>query len=471
MLNLVLTHTIGLLGFALAVLATLHMLAQRRSPQSTIAWLVVMFVFPWVGVPLYLALGGRKMRELMATKVDLELNITSSQNKPKPLNTTATTLCSLGIPAPSTTNRLQLHDDGRDAYQTLDALLASSNQRIDFATFILADDNAGRAIINRLVERACLGVDVRLIVDAVGTFSLPRSSLTSLEKAGGKVAYFMPVLHRPFRGRTNLRNHRKMVIVDDRHVWTGGRNSADDYLSVTDREPPWIDLSCSITGPASAIFCNVFDSDWRFASPYSDTGTRSIRTPFNDYAQSPLSEVESESTSLQIVPSGPDAPNDPFFAALVSGIYAAHSRVWLVTPYFVPPDSLTDALILASRKGVDVRLIVPSSSNHRLADWAREPHFTAVAEAGGAVRLHPRMVHAKTIVLDNEVAWLGSANLDERSLLLNFEIMMAIYPSNAFDSVVSWIARLDADCSNWSATSGRFKSTIESLAKTVAPLL
>lgn len=280
----------------------------------------------------------------------------------------------------------------------------------------------------------------------------------------------MPVLHRPFRGRTNLRNHRKIVIVDRARVWTGGRNTADDYLSVDQREPPWIDLSCSIAGPACEVFVDVFESDWRFArsgaSPLHESNTESLMQPRREVAESVPGEA-----LLQIVPSGPDTPNDALLAALVSDVYAAHSRVWLVTPYFVPPDSLTDALTLAARKGIDVRLIIPACTNHGLADWARRPHLAAIVAAGGSVRLHPRMVHAKGAVLDNEAAWLGSANLDERSLLLNFEIMTAVHGGVALEALATWIARLASDCEPWSASAGRARRTLESPAESVAPLL
>ena len=467
MTDLLLTHALGLLGFALAVVATVHMLAQRRSPQSATAWLVAMFVFPWVGVPLYLAFGGRKMRELMDAKADLELGRAPEPERPTGRSPTAATLCALGIPAPHPGNAFRLHDDGRDAFRALDAALAGADRRIDYATFILADDAVGRAVLERLTAKARAGVEVRLLLDAVGSLPLSRASLAPLAAAGGRIAHFMPVLHRPFRGRTNLRNHRKIVVVDGAEVWTGGRNTAADYLAADEREPPWIDLSCSLRGPACAIYADVFEADWRFAAGARRGPPDGRRpAPAGSGAPRPVGDA-----LVQVVPSGPDTPNDALLAALVGGVYAARTRVWLVTPYFVPPDGLTDALTLAARRGVDVRLVVPARSNHRLADWAREPHLAALVEAGAAVLLHPRMVHAKGAVLDADVGWLGSANLDERSLLLNFEIMTALHGGAALDALADRIDRLAAEGRCWSATGGRARRILESLAKTVAPLL
>lgn len=181
--------------------------------------------------------------------------------------------------------------------------------------------------------------------------------------------------------------------------------------------------------------------------------------------------MQTNDACLQFCPSGPDTPDDAWLATVIASIYAARERVILVTPHYVPPDSLTDALCLSARRGVDVRLVLPARSNHRLADWAREPHLRALYEAGARIRLVHRMVHAKCGVIDHEVAFVGSANLDERSLLLNFEIVTVVHGGTELEAVARWILKHEEDATDWESTSGNGRQTLEALDEVVAPLL
>lgn len=452
-------HLLIVFGWLLAVPAAIHMLSQRRTPQSVWAWLILMFTFPWIGVPLYLMFGGRKMQRLMDSKSDLNLaapvaiaNVDMGIHK---------VLCSLGIPAASQGNRLKLHNDGVAAFSELLSMLDHAQHAIWYSTFIFANDATGRAVMQRLVDKAKSGVEVRLLLDGVGCLHTSNSFVGPLTGAGGNVAWFMPVLHRPFRGRSNLRNHRKLVIVDGQSVWSGGRNTADEYMGADPDTSRWADLTFSLVGTDSLMYQQVFGSDWHFA-----TGQQLQFTPTRDAPET----IDREQTT-QLIPSGPDVPNDALLSALLTATFAARHRIWFVTPYFVPPESLIDALCLAARRGGDVRLVIPMRSNHRLADWARGPHLRALERAGGRVLAYPSMIHAKTAVFDTSAAFAGSANLDERSLLLNYELMLAVYSQQGIKDIADWIDDRIDECEVWKSRSGRARVFVETLAEMVSPLL
>ncbi|TWU56367.1 phospholipase D-like domain-containing protein [Rubripirellula reticaptiva] len=460
-MNWLVSHALVVVGFALAVPAAIHMLSQRRTPQSVWAWLVLMFVLPWVGVPLYLMFGGRKMQQLMESKADLSLELEGvSQISHDRVHEVLT---SLGIPPAREGNTLILHDDGKSAFTSLMELLESAQTNIWYSTFMLADDATGKAVVDLLTKKAASGVDVKLLLDGVGSLRTSTHFLKSLKNAGGEVAWFMPVLHRPFRGRTNLRNHRKQVIVDFDRVWAGDRNTTTQYMAAQNAANGWIDLSYLLKGPSCHVYRQVFESDWKFTTGTTLTHKRATEK------SKPCLRVGLVTT--QVVPSGPDVHDDALLNALLTAIYQAEERIWMVTPYFVPPESLTDAICLAARRKVDVRILVPARSNHILADWARGPHLRAIQRAGGKVLAHRCMVHAKTSVFDDSLALVGSANLDERSLLLNYELVLAIYSKAGIDGTSRWIADRLGECEPRSSTSGRTRHLLESLAETVSPLL
>src|SRR5690606_22990607 len=221
--------------------------------------------------------------------------------------------------------------------------------------------------------------------------------------------WFMPVVRNPVRGATNLRNHRKFVVADGESMWSGGRNLAAEYFD--DGEDGWVDLSFAAHGPIARQAHALFERDWGAARG------RAISTGRVDDVDLPL---VSGGVPAQLVPSGPDLADDTLYALLVGAAFRAERRIVAVTPYFVPEDALLAAWCVACRRGVHIDLVVPQRSNHRMADLARGRALRAFAAAGGHVHLHPAMIHAKLVIVDDELALCGSANLDSRSLLLNF---------------------------------------------------
>ena len=220
-------------------------------------------------------------------------------------------------------------------------------------------------------------------------------------------------------------------MADGQRLWSGGRNLADEYFIDRPGHPAWVDLSFVVHGPLAAQAQAQFKADWRAAR-----GRRMHHAP-PAAAPSALPAP----VLAQWVASGPDHADDTLHALLMSGGYQAQHRIWAVTPYFVPDDALLDAWCLACRRGVQVSLLVPLRSNHRVADWARERALRQLVAAGAQVWLAPGMLHAKAVLIDDELALCGSLNLDARSLFLNYEAMAVFYSAEQVGWLSDWYER------------------------------
>ena len=294
------------------------------------------------------------------------------------------------------------------------------------------------------------GVRVRLLIDSIGSLKSAHSHDAMLKNAGVRTRLFMPALGRPGRGRVNLRNHRKLLIADGEVVWSGGRNLANEYFIGRVGEPPWLDLSFAAEGALAAQAQALFDGDWRIARGarqalrlgYAERFARqqALEQPSDaaDYAAAPSTDATFTSLA-QWVPSGPDFHEDVLHALLVSAAFHAEQRLLLATPYYVPDEAVQEALVLAAKRGLQITLLLPRRSNHRLADWARGRAVRELVEAGVDVRLLPAMLHAKAVVVDDVLALCGSANLDSRSLFINYEAMAAFYGRAEIDWLADWI--------------------------------
>lgn len=457
-----LSHLVLLLGFLLAVPVIAQMLRQRRSPAGSLAWLLVIVLAPYFGVPLYLALGGRKMRKLAAGKADLQLP-DPVLPLPEEISDLDRLLRSYDIPGACAGNRLSLCRSGEEGYAALVEMIEQARESLWVSTFILHPDAVGREIIERLARRAAAGLEVRVLLDGVGSLHTGKPALASLINAGGEVAFYMPVLHRPFRGRTNLRNHRKAVIADGCRVWAGGTNIASEYIGPTFELGRWRDLSFLLEGPTTQHYQSIFRSDWRFA-----TG-KQLSGPL-DHGR--MISAGGGDATLQVVPSGPDVSGDPLYSALVSAVFNAKQRLWIVTPYFVPDETLAQALNLAAHRGVEVQVLIPETSNHRLADMARGPYLRDLQQAGGQILLYQGgMLHGKALLADDSLAVIGSANFDMRSLFLNYETGLLVYSRGEVQAIQKWIKDLACGCRIGMHPVGIIQDLNEGVARMMAPML
>ena len=420
----------GLLIYAIGT----HMSGQRRHPSAALAWVLTIALLPYVGLPLYLVLGTRKFARPPALAAR-----TASHPADGTLQGSAiATLEGMGLAAPAANRSIRFHRDGPAAWEEFELLARSASSQLDICTFVLGDDTLGHQLAQLLQSRASAGVRVRLLLDALGSWRTSGAQVRTLRDAGVEVRWHMPLLRNLLSGRGNLRNHRKLTIADSQRLWTGGRNLAAEYFTGDGHTTPWTDLSFTINGPLAAQAQALFDNHWHYS--HGPVPAKE-QTPENQaLTPQPCTAEETGTQHLaQMIPSGPDQGQDTFYGLLLTALFRAEKSVRAVTPYFVPDDALLTALCLAARRGVRVELIVPARSNHRLADLARARALRDLAAAGGQIRLAPGMVHAKALVIDDNIALCGSLNLDSRSLFLNFELMVAFYDRGDIAAVTQWM--------------------------------
>jgi cardiolipin synthase len=416
---------IGLLVYVVAA----HLLEQRRHPTAAIAWVLFIVLLPYVALPLFLTFGSRKTaRPSSVRRVRAMPALDSTQQ-----GWSQRTLHALRQPPPAAYAGLQLHADGSEALRALWRTLDAARRSIDVCTFILGRDALGRQVIDRLAAKARAGVRVRLLLDGLGSLMAGRPDLRALKEAGAEVTLFVPPLHSPLKGRTNLRNHRKMLIVDAEsehaRLWCGGRNLASEYFEGEPGRPAWHDLSFELGGALVQQCATLFERDWAFAT------TR--RAPAGA-ADAVAAVAPSQGEGAQLVASGPDQVDDTVYALLLSAAFQARERIALVSPYFVPDAASLMALCLAAQRGVVVEVLLPAKSNHRLSDVARHRSLRALAQAGARIWLAPQMLHAKLALVDDSLALAGSANFDGRSMFLNYELMVAFHDRADVQRFAAW---------------------------------
>jgi cardiolipin synthase len=458
-------HLFSILNFLLAVLFVSFILRSKRPPGNTLAWLLFVLIIPYVAIPLFIFLTDRKYKTRLQKKKALyELN---PQVIPQWEESVEKLLGGLGVPPAKGGHAAQLLASGEEAYARIAGLISSAQSRIHLTTFIFAEDPVAEALIGLLEKKAEEGVQVRILLDSMGSLMARHASFKRLREKGGQVVFFNPVLHVPFMGRTNLRNHRKLLVIDSRRAIMGGMNIAQEYMGPQPDPNRWTDLCLQMEGPGVQDMEDIFTEDWKFATgkePGRDSAAPVDGAPFGG---APLGGE----CVLQIIPSGPDVNWDPLYDALLSLIFQAKQRVWIATPYFIPDESLTRALELAARRGIDVRLLVPHRSNHFLADLARGTYLRQLLGSGCQIALAEKMLHAKAFLVDGDYAILGSANFDMRSLLLNYEIGVLIRTGKPLADLEQWFQAqfAAAGTSDFKVSYGR--DLLESVGRVFGPLI
>ena len=415
-------------------------LPQRRDPPAAIAWVVALALLPYIAIPLYLMFGSRKLRMRDAPPPALPL-VESAADEAEAASLWARRLGrAMGLAPAASYQALRVHADGSQARIALLEVIAAARTTLDICTFILARDGFGDEVAAALRAKAGQGVKVRLLIDGIGAWLGGKVDLASLRRSGVEVVKFVPPFRSILRGRANLRNHRKMVVADAQWFWCGGRNLAAEYFEGdpalreggTLRNHAWHDLSFDLRGDLAVHACELFEKDWAYAT----------RATLVEQCPPTPHVIAAGSTPLaQLVPSGPEQVDDTIQSLLLSGCFMARRRIIAVTPYFIPDATLLMALTLAARRGVLVDIIMPRRSNHRLADVARHRPLRDLAAAGARIWFEPWMQHAKAVVIDDQLALVGSANLDLRSLFLNYELMVAFYEPADIRCFAEWMER------------------------------
>jgi cardiolipin synthase len=401
---------------------------QRRSPAATIAWLMVLTFLPIAGWLVYRLIGPlrlerRKARRRITRKlVEEATGALHEIETAEPMHhreQIARVAINAGEAPPLRVEDVELFTEGAAKYAALAAAIEAARHHVHLEYYIWENDQIGRRLRDQLAAKARAGVEVRALVDGTGSSSAGRRFFRPLTDAGGKVGWFNPIsLLRLRRRRPDFRTHRKIVVCDGRVGFTGGMNVADAETAEFSGPTAWRDTHVRITGSAVRVLQRVFAEDWFYA-----TGDE---VPSNE-TYFPIPHLVGGDV-VQIVSSGPDfdtfAVHKIFFAA----INQATSRVWLTTPYFVPDDAILTALVSAAMRGVDVRVIAPARGDSKLVDLAARSYFPDLLRAGARVfEYQPRFVHAKTFVIDSDVSIIATANLDNRSFRLDFEVAAVLY--------------------------------------------
>ena len=452
-LFLVVAHTFG---FVFSIQAVM----QTRTEQGAVAWAFALNTIPVVAVPAWFAFGDNKMEAYQSAKrVGMEEVRPLAEKLIKNLDRAAADPEEVGAAekggAPSGNqsemlkrletigslplmegNSAMLLVDGEATYDAILEAIAGAEKYILVQFYIFREDGIGKRIRDTLVAKARAGVAVYLLLDNLGSIGLSGEFIESMEREGIKVRYVMEVSGNANRFQLNFRNHRKIVVVDGKRGFLGGLNVGDEYLGKDPKLTPWRDTHMEWRGPIVKCLQVPFAEDWRWA-----TGELLDQLDWEIRPGDSAGEVEALCLAT--------GPADPFetcamgFLTLIDG---ARNRIWLATPYFVPDDKIVTALQLAAMRGVDVRVILPDFSDSRLVYLSSFSYFKELEDAGVKFyRYQKGFLHQKVMVVDDSLSAIGSANLDNRSFRLNFEVI-GIVSDTSFNEEVSRM--LEGDLAN-----------------------
>ncbi len=396
-----------------------RLLAQRnKSPNATLAWLWALLLFPFLGAMFYLLIGServarRRLALLRALETEIGQEVRRRQAAESALQMPELERVN-GFPQ-SSGNSVTLLPDGTSFFPVLLEVIASAQHFLHLEYYIWSRDRAGKTIRDALVKASKRGVQVRVLVDEMGSLWLRRSFFAPLVEAGGEFSWFHSFSPRRGRFHLNLRNHRKLVIADGTTALIGGMNIGNEYWRGSET-PPYRDLAIRLCGPIVTQLSEVFSQDWYFATD------RALKTPEFYPVIEPCGDV-----AAQVVPGAPDNEIDEIQLTTIALLHRAEKCIRLMTPYFVPETALLAALQLAAMRGVDVAILVPEKCDHFYLTHVMRSYYEELLPHGIRIfEYRPRMLHAKAVTVDSRYTMTGSANLDIRSQRLNFELNVLV---------------------------------------------
>jgi cardiolipin synthase A/B len=458
-------------------------LVRRKEPSATAAWILILVFLPALGAFLFLLFGRDRVRWPAKRKRELDAivraQVEASRNDGEADRTSNLRVVTvspleqalfrigqrLSRLRATDGNKVDVLTEGQTTYDAIGEAIDSARNHVHAQFYMIRNDATGAWFRDRLVAAAKRGVTVRLLMDGFGCLGLGAAWRRPLLKAGASVAEFLP-MRSALLQPVNLRNHRKILVVDGETAFTGGYNVGDEYKGVMPGVGVWRDVHLRIQGPAAAELQRVFFQDWAFA-------TNEPIDPRTYFGVDPAPRGDAK---IAIVTSGPDTRTEAIHRMFFGAIVGATREVVMTTPYFVPTESLTVAMELAAMRGVDLKLLLPVRSNHTVTFHAGRSFYTDLLRAGVDIREYlPGIVHAKTLVADSQVALVGSANMDLRSFRLNFEVHALVHDDTTatrlretFEDDLAKSRRVDL--AQWESRSWRYKVK-EGAARLVSPLL
>lgn len=460
---------------AITVIAVVY---ERREPVKTLAWIMVITMFPVGGMILFLAFGRNHRRRrtfmqkelfdnaLISKLCNVQLNALSKSDEEDAGDKNLMTLLLNNSRALLTiNNKVEFLNNGEECFPRMFDDMRRAQKFIHIEFFALEGGKLFDEMMEVLSDRIAHGVEVRVIYDSVGSRALKREDVVRMTQAGVDVRCFMPVFFTRFSSLANYRNHRKIVVIDGEVGYTGGMNIADRYVDGIKGQGFWRDTHLRIKGGAVAILQTVFVTDWAFVADGS-----TLENPI----YFPTTEVP-DVCPMQIITSGPDSPYESIKHAYFAAITQAQRYVYISTPYLMPDNAMLTAMRVAALSGVDVRVLIPVKADNQIVSWASYAYVDTLIESGVKVYLYKRgFNHSKFIVADDELCTVGSANLDYRSLEDDFEVQAIIYDSalscQLRDHFLADLQASDEVTSELWSRRSRVSKLLEPIAKLLAPL-
>lgn len=427
----------------LGALSSIRAIMETRTAQGTLAWVISLNTFPYVTVPAYWVFGQSKFHSYSIERQRAFDETAEISQYIKKLYVDGDLISRPGRTAPyllekiarlpyTSFNRCELLVDGTETFDAIFRSIDSATSYVLVQYYIVRDDNLGRELRDHLVRKAASGVSVRFLYDEIGSHGLSKSYIESLANAGVTILPFNTTKGKANRFQLNFRNHRKIVVVDGREAFVGGLNVGDEYMGRSPEYPNFRDTHMKLEGPAVQFVQLSFAEDWRWADGEILTNLKW--------------RPDKATTGTQDVLCLPSGPADRFETCtmfFVDTINNARQRLWIATPYFVPDEQVMTALRLAALRGVDVRILVPEVNDNQLAKLFVYSILPECEAAGIRVLWYtPAFMHQKVLVADNDLSAIGTANFDNRSFRLNFEITMVVR-DEAFNAATSSMLNTD----------------------------
>ncbi|GGH83998.1 cardiolipin synthase [Pullulanibacillus pueri] len=453
---------------------------ENRNPTKTITWLMLLALFPVVGFIFYIAFGQsyRKKRLFRKRAYLEELSFEASSSNGiidydklqlmgEHQQSTIRLAQRLGQYPVSFATETRVLTNGDATFREIINAISQAKHHIHLEYYIIRDDGLGSEIRDLLIEKAQQGVEVRLLYDSVGSWRLPKRYVNELKKAGIKTVPFFPVKLPFFNHKINFRNHRKIVVIDGKIGFTGGLNIGDEYLGKSKSFGFWRDTHLLVKGEAVRSLQAIFLQDW-----YYMTGEF-----ISDVIYFQAEPVHKEGNgAVQLVSSSPDDEWEVIKNLFFSMIVSAKRSIWIASPYLIPDEDILSALKVAALGGIDVKLLVPKHPDKKIVFYASHSYFPELLEAG--VNIHEYQngfLHSKVIIVDHELASIGTANMDMRSFHLNFEVNAFLYRT---ESTIQLVADFIDDLENsvpidWEVFKKRpiLIRVFESTSRLLSPLL
>jgi len=412
----------------IVILTIIHVVLDNRQPAKTMAWALVIWFFPVVGIVFYIFFGVNTRKERLISQRSLDMLYKRSMLEfveqkdlriPEEYKPIIDLFVSENFSLPFRDNEIKIYTDGYSFFPALLREIASARDHIHIDMYIFEEDALGNMVRDALIAKAREGVEVRLIYDDVGCWNVRNDFFEQMREEGIEVSPFLPVRFPSFTSKVNYRNHRKVIVIDGRTGFIGGMNIAMRYVKGSNGQS-WRDTMLQITGNGVYSLQKVFLVDWYFV----DRNLISNRK----YYPRPQEKTEHNESLLQIVTSGPTSPYSEIMQGYVRMILSAKRYVYIETPYFLPTDPVLFALKTAAAGGVDVRVLVPLRSDTKFVEWAGRSYLREIVEAGIVVSYYTAgFLHSKMIVCDDAICSCGSTNFDFRSFENNFESNAFVY--------------------------------------------